>query len=390
MNVNRIYLDKLSFYWRVKADVDDKNIVPDFLPFEFDYNDKLKLIIQKRNKMTLRYLDKVYRQVPNIGNIQEVNQWSNLYGKDFLTFINSSISKTGKKNAKILEIGCGGCLLLENLKRDGHEVLGIDPSPFAREEGKKRGVTVIQDSFPSKKLKRKFDLIFHSDVLEHVVDPVEFLKTQFEHLDDDGILIISIPDCTDSLAFGDISMILHQHLNYFDRESLEIVVKMAGFENVYIQEANYGGSLYCFARKKNRTKKKSPIYTNERNIKFKNFLRKHIKLKSRMKLYLDRVLSNKKTSLGFYAPVRSFPYLSLMNLNAGFRFFDDTAYWHMKYFDGFPAKIENFDDLKNDPVTDLLIMSPTFGEKIRQKIITGFHSKIRVKKITDFFLNSRY
>lgn len=385
MDINRIYLDKLTFYWRVKANSNDKNIVPNFLPFEFDYNNKLRLIIQKRNKMTLRYLHRVYKQLPNIGNLQDSNQWSSLYGKDFLTFLNSSISRAGKKDAKILEIGCGGCLLLESLKKNGYEVLGIDSSPFAREEGKKRGIKVIQDSFPSKKLKGKFDIILHSDVIEHVINPVEFLKMQFEHLNNNGVLIISTPDCTESLAFGDISMILHQHFNYFDIEGLEKTVAAAGFGDIHIEKAKYGGSLYCFARKKIGMKKKLLINNDVTSIKFKKFLSKHVALKSRMKVYLDKVLSKKKNSLGLYAPIRAFPYINLINVNSKFRFFDDTAYWHMKYFDGLSVKIENFKDLENNPVTDLLIMSPTFGEKIEQKVKEVFSNKIRVKKLTIFF-----
>lgn len=385
MDSNKIYLDKLLFYWRVKNRFSDKNIVPDFLPFEFEYNTQLKLIMQKRDNMTLRCLGKAYKELPNIGNIQDGNQWSGLYGKDFLKFIYSSLSKIGKKKAKILEIGCGGCLLLQNLKKKGYEVLGIDPSPLARREGKKRAVKVIRDSFPSRKLKGEFDVIFHSDVIEHVVDPVVFLKKQFDHLGNNGILIISTPDCTESIEVGDISMILHQHLNYFDTESLQRAVGLAGFDNIYIQKAGYGGSLYCFAKKSSKRKKSLNNDINSNDVKFRNFLKKHLQIKYSIKSYVDRVMSDKNSSFGFYAPVRAFPYISIMNMNSGFRFFDDTAYWHMKYFDGMDIPIENFEDLTKKSVENLIIMSPTFGEVIKQKVTAVFGKKIKVKNLTDFY-----
>lgn len=380
MNINKIYLDKLCFYWRLKNHLEDKNIVPDFLPFGLDYDNKLKLIIQKRNKEVLKYLNIVYHQAPNIGNIQEGNQWSNLYGEDFLKFINTLTSENNKKVKKILEIGCGGCLLLKALQNKGFEVVGIDPSPFSYKEGKKRGVRVIQDSFPSNKLKEKFDLILSSDVLEHVVHPINFLKDQYNLLNDSGILVIATPDSSPNIINGDISIFLHQHLNYFDKESLKKTVADSGFGQVHIEKANYGGSLYCFAKKVLKIKRKdNPVD----NTKINTFLKRYAEVISKLKLYIDKIFSDKESSFGFYAPTRALPYIAAMNLNYDFRFFDDTIYWHNKYFDGFPAPVENFEDIKKNPPTDILIMSLTFGGIIEKKIRDSLPN-IKVKKLEDF------
>ena len=50
------------------------------------------------------------------------------YGEVFINFWSLKYLD-GKK---ILEIGCGGCYLLEKLKKLKYEVYGIDPSPFAQ------------------------------------------------------------------------------------------------------------------------------------------------------------------------------------------------------------------------------------------------------------------
>ena len=82
----------------------------------------------------------------------------------------------------------------------------------------------------TKKYSKKVDCIFHSDVLEHIDTPINFLKEQYEGLNNEGILIISVPDCTESIKIGDVSMALHQHINYFTINSLKNIVERAGFE----------------------------------------------------------------------------------------------------------------------------------------------------------------
>ena len=97
-------------------------------------------------------------------------------------------------------------------------------------------------------------------------------------------------------------------------------------------------------------------------------------------------MDNNERSLGFYAPVRVLPYLGKYGLFKGFRFFDDTNYWHRKYFDGIRVPIENVDDLKRKPVTDLIIMTPAFGNIIQEKVNANI-SDTNIYKLTDFYVD---
>lgn len=386
MRRKQVFIEKLPFFWRVIDDYRESGEdVPSLLPFKFDYNQRLRLIIQERNKRTLRFLKVVYKKQYNIGNIQEGKDRNDLYAQDFLNFIMASIKSYPLEIKTVLEIGCGGCLLLERLKEEGYNVLGVDPSPVAKREGERRAVNVVQDFFPSKRINEKFDLIFHSDVLEHVDTPTKFLNLQFAQLNDRGILIMAVPDCTQSIRNGDLSMILHQHWNYFDVESLELTLKYSGFAPLSIQKANYGGSLYCAAQKSDTgTNFQKHAYKRNKD-KYKNFITKSGFTTSRVTGYILRVLSEPGRTLGLYAPVRALPYLTLIGSYKNVRLFDDTQSWHKKYLDGVPIPIENFEDLKRKPVTDLLIMSPTFGEVIEKKIVRYLSKKIKIKKLTDFF-----
>jgi 2-polyprenyl-3-methyl-5-hydroxy-6-metoxy-1,4-benzoquinol methylase len=333
----------------------------------------LQLIIQKRDKLTLQYLEEIYQAEYNIGYLQDANEIAKPYGKDFMDFIEKVFAQWGGHVKNILEVGCGGCTILSQLQDKGYEVVGVDPSPIAVRDGQKKGVMVINEFFPTDKYTKKVDLIFHSDVQEHVSDPVTFLSNQKKQLTENGLIIISLPDCNEGIEKGEVSMTMHQHLNYFDTESLRNTVEAAGLKVLTIEVAKYGGSLYCCAQ----NKPGNDYVPKKGTEKFKSFLNKVNKNIERVGKELKTVLNDKSKKVGFYVPLRTLPYISIINEFDNFRFFDDTNHWYNRAFDGTEVYIENFNDLKNNPVTDLYIMSLTFGDVIKKKIeaqITGIQN----------------
>ena len=356
-------IDKLPLYWRLK-EKGSTNIVPDYMPFEYDFDESLQLIIQKRNSETLEYLEEIYKAESNIGYLQDANEIAKPYGIDFMDFIERALKEYGPNTNNILEVGCGGCTILSQLKYKGFEVIGVDPSPIAKRDGEKKGIRIINEFFPSPLFIDEVDLIFHCDVLEHVAEPVKFLNNQKKQLSKNGLIIISLPDCNEGIEKGEISMTMHQHLNYFDREGLKNTVEAAGLKVLTIEVAKYGGSLYCCA-----INLPDDIYLKKTGTskfeKFNKIINQNIE---KVINEIKPALNDPSKTVGFYVPLRTLPYLSLLKKYDGFRFFDDTHHWYNKSFDGVDVYIENFTDLKTKPVTDLYIMSLTFGDVIKKKV----------------------
>lgn len=105
-----------------------------------------------------------------------------------MKYITSVLSKV-PKNKKILDAGCGQGLLVEFLKRRGHDVIGIDA--FYGSEN-----VVKKDIFDNGFKENTFDLILCLDVIEHfpfseqeklVVELTRILKPG-------GVIIWSIPN----------------------------------------------------------------------------------------------------------------------------------------------------------------------------------------------------
>ena len=101
------------------------------------------------------------------------------------------------KKLNILDIGCGGGLICEPLKRLGASVTGIDPSinniKIAKLHAKGMGLDInyIHTSPENFKFNNKFSVLLALEVIEHVADVDLFIKNCSKFLDENGIIFIA-------------------------------------------------------------------------------------------------------------------------------------------------------------------------------------------------------
>lgn len=87
----------------------------------------------------------------------------------------------------------------------------------------------------------KFDAVMSHFVIEHVADPVAFLKTIRQLLKPEGLLLLSLPDVSGNP--GDMAVV--DHLNHFSQASLSYAFNKAGFNPVKLDTTSFPGA--CFA-----------------------------------------------------------------------------------------------------------------------------------------------
>ena len=98
---------------------------------------------------------------------------------------------------KILDIGCGGGLLSEPMKRLGANVTGIDASikniKIAKLHAQKNKLSInYLCSSPEKfKTKKKYDVILNMEIVEHVDDLQFFLKSCSKLLKKNGLMFVA-------------------------------------------------------------------------------------------------------------------------------------------------------------------------------------------------------
>jgi SAM-dependent methyltransferase len=387
--VNTIDLGDLSFYWRMTAEPAAASAIPRFLPFAFGFDPELQLITQAPDATVLNVLQRIYLEDHNIGYMQPGHSLADTYGQDFLKFILQSIAGIQTPVQRVLDVGCGGCYVLRELQSWGYHVFGIDPSPVSSRFADQFAIPIVTGFYPCDHGFGRMDLVLSSGILEHVPDPLAFLRGHLNDLTEDGHIIISVPDSEPSIVLGDVSMILHEHVSYFDEGSLRELVTTAGFDVISMGKASYGCSLYCCARISSPGRTSRSCHKNDttRQSKFSVFGARLSQSLEKMESYLRPLLDDAKSSVGFYVPLRPLPYLSIMRVFDGFRFFDDDPGVHGRYFEGFDVAVENFQDLQNQPVTHMVIMSLPHAKVIERRIRSFFGDSIAVTSLEHILSN---
>src|SRR5262245_33962115 len=83
-------------------------------------------------------------------------------------------------NSRILEIGCGSGFMLYPLADAGHQCIAIEPSGLFSDYVRGRGIPCFRSIDEMRVTGGEadcFDLVLHYYVMEHLAEPVSFLKT---------------------------------------------------------------------------------------------------------------------------------------------------------------------------------------------------------------------
>lgn len=149
------------------------------------------------------------------------------------------ILKKYKKKGSLLDIGCGTGWFLQEAKKH-YDTFGVEYSDTLRKWLKKK-INIL--SFKNiSDVKNKFDIITVFDVIEHVPNPLVFLKSLKKKMKKNGIILIFTPNI-DSLGFTYLKeknnlLCPPHHLYYFNKKSFEFLCRKLNFD---IIETQYKG-----------------------------------------------------------------------------------------------------------------------------------------------------
>ena len=158
-----------------------------------------------------------------------------------------------QKGQKLLEIGCGGGSFLQWMSGLGWDVVGVEPDPKAADIARRRGATVLNQTFEELSFDdHSFAGIFMHHLIEHRHDPLDVLAKCRRWLVPGGTLSLATPNFNSlgCRVFGSDRMALMPptHLVLFTPASLRRAMQDAGFHDVknfatsFAIENNFGPS----------------------------------------------------------------------------------------------------------------------------------------------------
>ena len=156
----------------------------------------------------------------------------------------------GSPPGRLLDVGAGRGDLATVLVARGWQVTGLEPSPEACEEGRRRGVRMVEgtlDSADPAELGNEYDIVVFQHALEHVVEPRDDLLRARELLREGGLVLVALPNfgSWQSRRFGSawFHLDLPRHRSHFTAAGLGRLLRESGFERAELTTATTADGL---------------------------------------------------------------------------------------------------------------------------------------------------
>ncbi|GBD87631.1 ubiquinone biosynthesis O-methyltransferase [bacterium BMS3Abin03] len=165
------------------------------------------------------------------------------------------ISKVGKNVNSILDVGCGRAWVADYFLQKGVKVHSLDisitnPAKAVKLYPSEHHSGIVADSFRLPFADNSFDCVIASEIIEHVINPAEFIKELFRVVKKGGELIITTP-YKEKIQYY---LCIHcnkktpanAHLHSFDEKILEGLYKGDDLEKFSYE--TFGNKLLIFLR----------------------------------------------------------------------------------------------------------------------------------------------
>jgi len=197
---------------------------------------------------------------PRLNKEEIISRYSSKYGKDYLSYElaneeaflklqqlalkDAGFSRLEKKlfnlqnrqdqKPSLIDIGCATGALINYLREKKWQVTGVEISPCAEYARNERGLDVRsipleENNFPDS----HFDVLLASHLIEHLNDPMSFLKETYRVLKQNGHAFITTPNINGfqaRLFKGRWRSAIFDHLYLFSDRTLIKMLKITGFK----------------------------------------------------------------------------------------------------------------------------------------------------------------
>ena len=234
------------------------------------------------------------------------------------------------KKKFIFEIGSNDGTCLNEFKKLGHKVCGVDPAKLPSEIANKKGIETINTFFDKKCVKQviknfgKPDVITSQNCLAHIDKIEEAFQNAYDLLKDNGYFVFEVGYFGFVLKDNLFDTIYHEHLDYHHANPITQFLKKIGFSILSITlNKTQGGSIRILSKKLTKCRinkqvnnflnkeKQSYLYNNE----FLNLWPKIIKQKmSKLNQSLIEYKNDGYKIVGYGAPTKATLLLDFLNL----------------------------------------------------------------------------
>lgn len=183
-------------------------------------------------------LEEIYQEVTDETYLANIESRRRTFRRNL-----ESIAGHLPPSGSMLEVGSYCGLFLDVARSKGWQAVGVEPSRWASEYARQTTKVSVYTGYLAENrsnLADKYDVVVSWDVLEHVRDPVGFLRECGSYVRQGGVLCISTLDVDTwlpRLLGTRWPWLINMHLFYFGNRSIKYLFRQAGFDIAY--ESSY-------------------------------------------------------------------------------------------------------------------------------------------------------
>ncbi|HSA06021.1 MAG TPA: class I SAM-dependent methyltransferase [Candidatus Gastranaerophilales bacterium] len=306
------------------------------------------------------------------GNNYDNNQTCSAYFKEHMDkLVNHLLYEENIQNCKIIEIGSGNGIFLKKLvdnQKLNNTGVGFDPSYNGQTEEIENKLIFKTEYYCDEHSGLNADIIISRHVIEHIQNPLEFLRLLRKNLKDtvEAKVYFETPCVEWILKNKVIWDFFYEHCSYFSENSLKTAFEMAGFQVDKVEKIF--GSQYLWIKAVVSTKKESftPI---KKESKFKElaveFSKSEKQILDKFKQQLINTKSKGKTAV-WGAGAKGVTFLNLIDPDVELVDFlvDINPDKQDKYIVGSGHKVVSPESINKYGIKTLIIMNPNYKQEI--------------------------
>jgi 2-polyprenyl-3-methyl-5-hydroxy-6-metoxy-1,4-benzoquinol methylase len=280
-----------------------------------------------------------------------------------LNHFNNFVAKYNLKNKKIIEIGTGCGEFLEIMSQTGVEAYGLEHLKESVDKCLLNNLKVYNGFIDDENYvleNAPYDVFFIMNFLEHIPKPNEFLKGINNNLKDNAIGLIEVPNVHMILERLMFSEFISDHLMYFTRDTLKLLLEKNGFEVIETEAVWHNYVISMIVKKRSK-------------LKLDEFNNQLYKISNEINLFIDDNLSKGFRVAIWGAGHQSLAVISMTNIANKIEFVIDSASFKQgKYTPASHVKVVSPSILEIEKIDVILVMAASYSDEVANIISESY------------------
>lgn len=296
-----------------------------------------------------------------------------------LKHFNDFVDKYKLKGKRIIEIGTGCGEFLDIMAETGVEAYGLENLKESVNVCLDKNLNVYKGFVNNGNYNIEnspYDAFFIMNYLEHIPNPNEFLKGIHNNLNDNAIGLIEVPNVNmvlDKLMFSEF---ISDHLMYFTKDTLRLLLQKNGFDIIEIEEVWHDYVISMVVKKRSR-------------LNLDEFNSQMNEISNEINSFVDDKLSKKLKVAVWGAGHQSLSVISMANIANKIEFIIDSAPFKQgKYTPASHVKVVPPSTLSEEKIDVILVMAASYSDEVAS-IISETNPEILVAILRDDGLEIR-